>query len=100
MPAADPAAPAPHAHTPRRKKARRIRPGLLRREDAADFCAVSVPTWDRMDAAGLVPASIRLIGCKAWNRRELAAWIDAKCPPRSEWAPLWASLLARRNRSK
>lgn len=100
-PAAD-AAPAPHAHTPRRKNARRRRipPALLRRPNAADYCGMPQSTFDRADACGLVPQAIRIGGVKAWSRKELIAWIDAKCPPRNEWAPIWTALLARRNRVK
>ena len=83
--------------TPTRKvtRRRRIPPGLLRRRAAAPFLDMGLSTFDRADAAGLIPAGLRVGGCKAWSRKELLAWIDAKCPPRAEWEPVWADLLRR-----
>jgi predicted DNA-binding transcriptional regulator AlpA len=80
----------------KRSKRRRVPPGLLRRPDAARYCGVGCSTWDRLAAAGLTPAPVRLAGSVAWSRRELALWIDHGCPPRAEWAALWQALLARR----
>ncbi len=87
--------PAPTA--PPRRKGRRLPPGLLRRVGAARFCGVGASTWDRLTAAGLTPAPIRLGGSVGWSRRELALWVDHGCPPRAEWEPVWkATLQARR----
>lgn len=84
--------------TPRTKKRRRrIPPGLLRGPDAAAYCGVGYSTWCKLVAAGLTPAPTKLNGVVVFNRRELSAWIDAKCPPRCEWEPLWADLLRRRH---
>ena len=88
---------APPTNTPPRQKARRLPPGLLRRDAAARYCGVGCSTWDRLTAAGLTPAPIRLAGSVGWSRRELALWIDHGCPPRTEWAPFWQSLLAARH---
>ena len=79
-----------------RPKRRRLPPGLLRRAAAARYCGVGCSTWDRLSAAGLTPAPIRLAGSVGWSRRELALWIDHGCPPRSEWEPLWQALLTTR----
>ena len=68
---------------------------LLRRVAAARFCGLGASTWDRLSAAGLTPAPIRLGGSVGWSRRELALWIDHGSPPRAEWEPIWAAVLRR-----
>ncbi|MBP3954433.1 hypothetical protein J8F10_03900 [Gemmata sp. G18] len=83
--------------TPARRKPRP--PGLLRRVAAARFCGVGASTWDRLSAAGLTPAPIRLGGSVGWSRRALARWIDHGCPPRAEWEPVWATILRARRAS-
>src|SRR5262245_16338265 len=73
---------------PKRRQARArtpIKPALLRRPEAAAFCAISVAVWDRLTASGGNPACIRLSGTPLWRRRELAAWIQAGCPGRRDW---------------
>jgi predicted DNA-binding transcriptional regulator AlpA len=89
---------------PFRKNSRRrkLPPGLLRRVQAARYCSVGASTWDRLAAAGQTPTPIKLGGSVAWSHRELSAWIDHGCPPRTEWSPIWQTLLiARRcNRAK
>jgi predicted DNA-binding transcriptional regulator AlpA len=82
---------------PRRVRRRRVAPGLLRRKDAAQYCGVGPSTWDRLVAAGMTPAAIKLGGSVCWSRHELAEWCRRGCPPRSEWEPIWAALLARRS---
>ena len=79
-----------------RRKTRLLAPGLLRRKAAARFCGVGASTWDRLCAAGLTPAPVRLGGSVAWSRRELARWIDHGCPPRVDWEPVWRAILTRR----
>ncbi|QEL16869.1 helix-turn-helix transcriptional regulator [Limnoglobus roseus] len=73
-------------------------PGLLRRKEAAEYCSVSVATWDRLNAAGLTPEPAHLGGAVGWNRRELSAWIDAGCPRRVEWTTQWKAIVAARRR--
>lgn len=80
--------------TPKARTRRPLRPGLLRRERAARYCGVGESTWDRLTAAGMTPAPIRLGGSVGWSRRELARWIEHGCPARAEWAPIWTSLRA------
>lgn len=60
-------------------------PALLRAPAAAAFCSLSTASWYRHDAAGRVPAPVRIGGCVAWRRAELLSWINAGCPPRAEW---------------
>jgi predicted DNA-binding transcriptional regulator AlpA len=77
----------------RRSIIRRIPPGMLRRETAAEFCGLGASTWDRLSAAGLTPMPIKLCGSLCWGRRELSAWIDHGCPSREEWSHIWQALL-------
>ena len=87
-------APTTPTQMPRRERVRTR--GLLRRKAAAAFLDMGTSTFDRHDAAGLLPAAVRIGGCKAWSRRELLAWIEASCPKRSEWAAVWRARLAAR----
>jgi predicted DNA-binding transcriptional regulator AlpA len=84
----------------RGRKKRSLPPALLRREAAAEFLALSRPTFDRADAAGLVPRARFIGGVKAYSVKELRSWIDAGCPPRAEWEPQWREWLNRRQRRR
>ncbi len=77
---------------PRKRPA--VLPGLLRPSAAAAYLGLGRSTLDRLNAAGLVPQPVRLGGALAWSRAELAAWAKRGCPPRAEWRPVWAALLA------
>jgi predicted DNA-binding transcriptional regulator AlpA len=70
-------------------------PLLVRRGGAAALCGMGVSTFDRADAAGLLPGAIKLGGCKLWCAAELAAWAARGCPPRAQWEPIWRALLTR-----
>ncbi|MBX3401098.1 MAG: AlpA family phage regulatory protein [Gemmataceae bacterium] len=78
----------------------RLAPGLLRRKGAAEYCSISPSTWDRMTSAGETPEPIRLGGIVGWNRRELTAWIDAGCPSRNVWAPIWQAMVKERRTTR
>jgi predicted DNA-binding transcriptional regulator AlpA len=82
---------------PKSSRRRRIPPGLLRRVAAARYCGgIGVSTWDRWTAAGLTPAPVRIGGAVFWVRVELAEWCRYGCPPRTEWSPIWQTLLIAR----
>lgn len=83
--------PTPHADNPRPRKPR---PVLVRRREAAALCGMGTSTFDRADAAGLIPAARKVGGCKLWSVAELRAWAARGCPPRAEWTPVWAALVA------
>lgn len=51
----------------------------------------------RDDDAGRVPKSIRIGQSRRWLIAEIEAWLLHGCPPRAEWAAIWAEL--RRERS-
>lgn len=68
---------------------------MLRRPDAAAACGMGTSTWDRMTAAGLNPAPIKLGGTVLWSAEELAAWVRFGCPGRSVWEPIWQAAARR-----
>lgn len=57
---------------------------------------MGLSTFDRADAAGLVPAGRKVGGCKLWSVAELRSWAAHGCPPRADWQPVWQTLLAAR----
>jgi predicted DNA-binding transcriptional regulator AlpA len=63
-------------------------PALLDAAALAALLSCSLRHVRRMDAAGQLPAPIRLgTTGKAvrWRRSEVLAWIDAGCPSRKAW---------------
>ena len=76
-----------------------VEPALLRRPDAARMMGMGQSTLDRHDAAGLVPEAKKIGGVKAWSVLEIRAWIEAGCPDRAKWVPLWAEMQRRNARS-
>ena len=72
---------------------------LIRSKGFAGRLAISMPTFDRMKAAGKIgPTPIRLSrGCHQYDLREVEAWIDARKPDGSlptaaEWPAIWQQL--------
>jgi len=63
---------------------------------AAALAGVSRATWWRLHVAGKTPASLKLARRRLWNRAEVVAWIEARCPDRQTWEALRA--MSRRNR--
>ena len=83
----------PIEHHRRPRKPRRRLPVLMvRSADIEAVTSIASSTWERYDAAGLVPAPVRVAGCKLWRVAELRAWAAHGCPPRVEWLPLWTEL--------
>lgn len=58
---------------------------LLSTGEAAEVCGVSLRTWRSWDAAGLVPAPLRIGRSCFWRTAELRAWVNAGCPRRDRW---------------
>lgn len=48
----------------------------------------SVASLERDQAAGRLPAPLRLGGSKKWRRSEIESWVAAGCPTRAEWEEL------------
>ena len=78
-PAADP--PAAAADSPLVADARRLA-ALL------DVGLRTVRTWD---AAGRLPAPVRIGGRVVWRVCEIRAWLDAGAPDRETWAAIRAA---------
>jgi hypothetical protein len=59
----------------------------LRRDEAAQYLAVSPGKFDQLVADGRMPRPIVVDGCKIWDIRDLDAAFDAlkDGPGRNEW---------------
>jgi len=77
-----------------------LEPAALRRPQAAKFVGMGTSTWDRHDAAGLVPEARKIGGLKVWSVEELRAWITAGCPNRTTWCAMRADLQRRNSTAK
>ena len=60
-------------------------PLLLRAEDAAALCNVSLRTWRSWDTGGKIPSPVRIGRSTFWRPGELHDWVDAGCPERHLW---------------
>lgn len=60
-------------------------PLLVDARAAAALRGVSRSMWWSLHAAGRVPIPVRLGRRTLWRAAELAAWIEAGCPPRDRW---------------
>jgi hypothetical protein len=45
----------------------------------------SIASLARDDAAGRLPAGLRIGSSKRWRYSEIVAWVEAGCPSRKEW---------------
>ena len=53
--------------------------------EAARLCGIGRTSWLTRYHAGQTPEPVRLGRRVLWRVRELAAWLDAGCPPRHNW---------------
>lgn len=83
----DQAAVVPIVATGRLRAESRV-PLLIGIGDLAALLSRSVPSLHRDDAAGRLPAAVRLGGAKRWRYDEIAAWVEAGCPDRRTWDAL------------
>lgn len=60
-------------------------PLLLDRPGLAVLLCRSVPSLDRDDAAGRLPAAVRIGGSKRWRVADVMAWVEMGCPSRAEF---------------
>ena len=77
-PAADPTDP------PARKR-RRLSPLVVDAKRLAKLLCAGVRTVRTWDAAGKLPAPLRIGGRVVWRVDEIRAWINAGAPNRAEW---------------
>ncbi len=62
---------------------------MVDRKQASAIAAVSVATWDRMNAAGKTPQPIHLSkGCVRWRLDDLRLWVAHGCPNRATFSTL------------
>ena len=59
---------------------------LLSARDAAKLLGCGERTLHKYNAAGTIPAPVRLGRRWVWRRLELIAWTRAGCPPRARWS--------------
>ena len=62
-----------------------IEPLLLTANEAAVLLGISRSNLYRLNSSGRLPLPVRLGASVRWRRDELAAWVDAGCPPRTRW---------------
>ncbi|MFO0804351.1 MAG: hypothetical protein U0791_14660 [Gemmataceae bacterium] len=61
-------------------------PILVSARRAAALLGIGLRTLRTMDAAGRLPAPVRLSpGCVRWRLADLDAWAAAGCPDRETW---------------
>lgn len=62
---------------------------LIDRREASEIAAVSIATWDRMNAGGKTPEPIHLSrGCVRWRLDDVQLWIRLGCPDRQQFEHL------------
>src|SRR5262249_31742768 len=65
-----------------------VLPLLIDIAGLAKLLARSVPSLHRDDAAGRLPAAVRIGGSKRWLYSEIVRWVEAGCPARAEWSAI------------
>jgi predicted DNA-binding transcriptional regulator AlpA len=68
----------------------RPEPLLVPDRVACVLAGVSRASWWRLHSAARTPAAIKLGRAARWDRSELAAWIEARCPNRQTWEAMRA----------
>jgi predicted DNA-binding transcriptional regulator AlpA len=63
-----------------------LSPLLLSARDLAKMLRFGVRTIRSMDAAGRLPAPLRIGGSVRWRAEEIRDWTEAGCPDRETWA--------------
>jgi len=63
-------------------------PLLVNIDGLAALLSRSAPSLQRDDAAGRLPAALRIGGSKRWRYSEIVAWVEAGCPDRKTWQAL------------
>lgn len=71
--------------TPVRKRRRRLSPLVVDARRLAKLLCAGVRTVRTWDAAGKLPAPIRIGGRVVWRIAEIKAWLAAGAPNRAEW---------------
>ena len=53
---------------------------LLDVKEASRLCSISAPMLYKLNAAGNLPAPIKIGKLMRWRRKEILKWINAGCP--------------------
>jgi excisionase family DNA binding protein len=62
-----------------------VEPLLLTARDLAVLLRLGIRTIRSMDAAGKLPAPVRIGGSVRWRLDEIRDWLSAGAPPRGVW---------------
>jgi excisionase family DNA binding protein len=81
--------PAPPTADDRPTPAQAVEPLLLSARDLAALLRLGLRTVRTMDAAGKLPAPVRVGGSVRWRVSEIHAWLDAGCPDRQTWGRIY-----------
>ncbi len=73
------------ADSPARKRRRKFSPLVVDAKRLAKLLCAGVRSIRTWDAAGKLPAPIRIGGRVVWRVQEIRAWIEAGAPNRDEW---------------
>ena len=68
-----------------------LEPLLLSARDLAAMLRLGLRTVRSMDAAGKLPAPVRVGGSVRWRLDEVRSWINAGCPDRRTWERIRAA---------
>ncbi len=66
-------------------------PLLIDIRDLAGLLSRSVPSLERDQAAGRLPAPLRIGRSKFWRKAEVEEWVAAGCPDRAHWTAVRAA---------
>lgn len=58
---------------------------FLTRREVAALLRLSIAQFEKMRAAGRVPAPVYLGRLPRWKRHEILCWMAAGCPHRQKW---------------
>jgi len=58
-------------------------PELINASELAKLLSLSVRTVWRLKAAGKLPKSLQIGRSVKWQKNEILAWLESKCPPGS-----------------
>lgn len=76
---------------PPARKRRRLSPLVVDARRLAKLLCAGVRTARTWDAAGKLPAPIRIGGRVVWRLDEIRAWLAAGAPDRKTWAAMLAA---------
>ena len=76
------------AAPPTRKRRRKLPPLVVDAKRLAKLLGLGLRTIRTHDAAGKLPAPVRIGGRVVWSVAEIRAWLSAGAPDRATWAAI------------